>query len=150
VHGQSLSKTIRRSGLTTMGGFADPFIDKEGFELSTRMAGLSTRSPKEETYSLTDQARRSSRSVTAHLAEGDRKRRYPSSFIAYVVDGDGENAEKQRWLDHAMACEHMTRSDLAPLAALSGEVGRPLADMVSYHANYGAVECEARPSNKRM
>ncbi len=99
-----------------MGGFKDLVAYKKAFELSTRIFKLSKRFPKEEMYSLTDQVRRSSRSVTAQLAEGYRKRRYPLSFIAKVVDADGENAETQVWLDHAVACEYVTQADIDPLA----------------------------------
>ncbi len=132
-----------------MGGFKDLIAYKKAFELSTRIFKLSKRFPKEETYSLTDQVRRSSRSVTAQLAEGYRKRRYPLSFVAKVVDADGENAETQVWLDHAVACEYVTQADIDPLLALSEEVGRLLADMVNDPAKYGAVEREPRSSKRR-
>jgi len=59
--------------------------------------------PKEETYSLTDQIRRSSRSVSGNIAEAFRKRRYPKSFIAKLSDSEGEAAETQVWLDYALS-----------------------------------------------
>jgi four helix bundle protein len=66
-----------------------------------------TRSfPKEELYSLTDQIRRSSRSVSANLAEAFRKRKYPKSFIAKLSDSEAEAAETQVWLDYALACNY--------------------------------------------
>jgi four helix bundle protein len=68
--------------------------------------------PKEETYSLTDQIRRSSRSVCANLAEAWRKRRYEAAFIAKLSDAESETAETQVWLEFAVKCNYIDR-DLA-------------------------------------
>ena len=65
--------------------------------------------PKEETYSLTDQIRRSSRSVSGNLAEAFRKRRYPKHFISKLSDSEGEAAETQVWLDYAYACKYISK-----------------------------------------
>jgi four helix bundle protein len=65
--------------------------------------------PKEETYSLTDQIRRSSRSVSGNLAEAFRKRRYPKHFISKLSDSEGEAAETQVWLDYAYACNYISK-----------------------------------------
>jgi four helix bundle protein len=64
--------------------------------------------PKEERYSLTDQIRRSSRSVAANIAEGFRKRRYPNMFVSKLADSDGEASETQVWLDFARDCEYLS------------------------------------------
>ena len=63
--------------------------------------------PKEEKYSLTDQIRRSSRSVCANIAESSRKRVYPKHFISKLTDSDAENAETQSWLEFAFACQYI-------------------------------------------
>ena len=63
--------------------------------------------PNEEKYSLTDQIRRSSRSVSGNLAEAFRKRRYPKAFVAKLSDSEGEAAETQVWLDYAFACKYI-------------------------------------------
>ena len=63
--------------------------------------------PKEEIYSLTNQIRRSSRSVSGNLAEAFRKRRYPRAFVAKLSDCEGEAAETQVWLDYALACGYI-------------------------------------------
>ncbi len=69
----------------------------------------STKSfPKEEKYSLTDQIRRSSRSVVSNLAEGFRKRRYEKAFVAKLSDSEGEAAETQTWLDFSRDCRYIT------------------------------------------
>jgi four helix bundle protein len=60
---------------------------------------LSKSFPKEERYSLTDQMRRSSRSVCANIAEAYRKRQYPAHFVSKISDADMENSETQVWLD---------------------------------------------------
>jgi len=65
--------------------------------------------PKEETYSLTDQIRRSSRSVSGNLAEAFRKRRYPKSFISKLSDSEGEAAETQVWLAYAFNCGYIDK-----------------------------------------
>ena len=65
--------------------------------------------PKEETYSMTDQIRRSSRSVCANLAEAWRKRRYEAAYIAKLNDAEGEAAETQTWLEFAVKCEYIER-----------------------------------------
>lgn len=66
--------------------------------------------PKEETYSLTDQVRRSSRSVNANLAEAWRKRRYEAHFISKLSDAETEAAETQVWMQFAVECGYLTAS----------------------------------------
>ncbi len=79
------------------------------FEAGMEIYWLSKKFPKEETYSLTDQIRRSSRSVSGNIAEAFRKRRYPKSFIAKLTDSEGEAGETQVWLDYALSCEYMDK-----------------------------------------
>lgn len=66
--------------------------------------------PQEERYSLTDQIRRSSRSVSANITEAWRKRRYSASFVAKLSDAEREAAETQTWLQFAVECEYIDRS----------------------------------------
>ena len=79
------------------------------FEAGMEIFHLSKLFPKEERYSLTDQIRRSSRSVSGNLAEAWRKRRYPKSFIAKLSDSEGEAAETQVWLDYAFSCGYIDK-----------------------------------------
>ena len=72
---------------------------------------LSKSFPVEEKFSLTDQIRRSSRSVCANLAEAFRKRRYPKNFVSKLSDCEAEAAETHVWLDFALACEYVTIED---------------------------------------
>jgi four helix bundle protein len=80
------------------------------FEAGMEVFKLTKKFPKEERYSLTDQIRRSSRSVSGNIAEAWRKRRYPKSFVAKLSDSDGESAETQVWLDYALACQYIEQN----------------------------------------
>ncbi len=86
-------------------------VYKMSFDAAMRIFEISKRFPKEETYSLTDQIRRSSRSVCGNLAEASRKRRYPKAFIAKLIDSEGEAAETQTWLDFAYNCKYITSDE---------------------------------------
>ena len=81
-------------------------------ESAMRIFELTKRFPPEEKYSLTDQIRRSSRSVCANLAEAWRKRRYPKAFVSKLSDAEAEAAETQVWLEFAKKCGYMA-PDLA-------------------------------------
>ena len=69
--------------------------------------------PIEERYSLTDQGRRSSRSVCANIAEAWRKRRYPKSFVSKLSDADAEAAETQVWIEFALKCGYFSSEQAA-------------------------------------
>ena len=77
------------------------------FEAGMQIFYISKNFPKEEKYSLTDQIRRLSRSVSGNIAEAWRHRRYPKSFISKLSTSEGEAAETQVWLDYALACEYI-------------------------------------------
>ena len=87
--------------------------------------------PKEERYSLTDQIRRSSRSVAANIAEGFRKRQYPKMFISKLADADGEATETQVWLDFSRDCEYLSIQRRDELVKGYEEVGKMLGTMMS-------------------
>ena len=80
------------------------------FEAGMEVFEMTKLFPKEEIYSLTDQIRRSSRSVSGNIAEAFRKRRYPKHFISKLSDSEGEAAETQVWLDYALACKYIDKS----------------------------------------
>lgn len=79
--------------------FQDLLAYKKSFALAMKIFEISKAFPKEETYSLTDQIRRSSRSVPVTIAESYRKRIYPKHFYSKLTDSDGENSETQVWLN---------------------------------------------------
>ncbi|MBP0014718.1 MAG: four helix bundle protein [Roseofilum sp. SBFL] len=77
------------------------------FDAAMNIFELSKQFPKEERYSLTDQIRRSSRSVCANLAEAWRRRRYQGSFLLRLNDAEAEAAETQVWLKFAVKCQYL-------------------------------------------
>jgi four helix bundle protein len=85
------------------------------FDAAMQIFELSKSFPKEETYSLTDQIRRSSRSMCGNLAEAWRKRRYEKAFISKLSDSESEAAETQVWLEFAVKCGYMKRDEAATL-----------------------------------
>lgn len=87
----------------------DLIVYQKAFSAAMEIFHLSKRFPAEEKYSLTDQIRRSSRSVNANITEAWRKRRYEKSFVNKLNDADGEAAETQNWLDFAFACEYIDK-----------------------------------------
>jgi len=92
--------------------------------------------PKEEMYSLTDQIRRSSRSVRSSIGEAYRKRRYSAHFISKLTDSDSENSETQVWLDFSLACKYINKDLFNELVSESKEVGKLLNDMINYPEKY--------------
>ena len=84
-------------------------VYRKAFDLAMQIFEISKTFPKEETYSLTDQIRRSSRSVCSNLAEAWRKRRYEAAFISKLSDSEGEAAETQTWLEFAVRCKYVDR-----------------------------------------
>jgi len=84
-------------------------VYKLAFETAIELFVISKAFPKEETYSLTDQVRKSSRSVCTNLAEGWRKRRYKAVFISKLSDAAQEAAETQTWLEFALACKYINK-----------------------------------------
>ena len=93
---------------------------------------LSKSFPKEETYSLTDQIRRSSRSVCANLAEAWRKRRYEAAFISKLSDSESEAAETQVWIEFAVKCNYLNRDRAATLYRVYDDILRTLVGMITH------------------
>lgn len=105
-------------------------VYKKAYELSMEIFKVSKTFPAEEKYSLTDQVRRSSRSVCGNLREAWVKRRYEAHFISKLSDSDGENAETDTWLYYAKDCGYLSNEDHIRLARLSEEVGKMLGSMI--------------------
>ena len=81
------------------------------FKISMELFELSKLFPSIEQYSLTDQIRRSSRSVSSNIAEAFRKRKYPKSFASKLTDSEAEAAETQNWLDYALKCKYLKENE---------------------------------------
>jgi len=111
-------------------------VYKLAFDLAMKIFEISKRFPKDETYSLTDQVRRSSRSVCSSLAEAHRKRLYPAHFVSKTSDPDMENAETQTWLEFALACKYIIQNEHDELLRLSEQVGNLLHHMINNPEKY--------------
>jgi len=107
-------------------------VYERAFAAAMKIFELSKSFPKAETYSLTDQVRRASRSVCANLAEGWRKPRYEGAFVSKLSDAEGEAAETQVWLQFAVKCGYLQRGEGARLYETYDEVVRILVDMVNH------------------
>lgn len=95
---------------------------------------VTKRFPAEEKYSLTDQVRRSSRSVPANISEAWRKRRYPAAFVSKLNDAEGEAAESQTHIEIALRCGYLSPQETA---ALDSEYEEILAMLTHMAANPG-------------
>ncbi|KAB8154170.1 four helix bundle protein [Kordia sp. TARA_039_SRF] len=116
---------------------------QKSYELAMLVFEITKQFPKEEVYSLTDQIRRSSRSVTVNIAEAYRKRKYVKHFISKLTDADAENSETIVWLDFAVSCNYLAKSEVENLKTLSKEVGKLLNYMMNYPEKFG-VKTENR------
>ncbi len=111
-------------------------VYKLSFDSAMKIFELTKRFPREETYSLTDQIRRSSRSVCGNLAEAFRKRRYPKAFIAKLSDSEGESAETQTWLDFAINCKYITIDEYNELNTTYENIIGKLVNMSLHPENW--------------
>ena len=111
--------------------FKELRVYQQAFAAASRIYKMSKGWPKEERYSLTDQIRRSSRSVCANIAEAWRKRRYPAHFVSKLSDSDSEAAETQVWLGFALDCGHISQQDHDDLYATYESVAGGLVKMMA-------------------
>ena len=112
-------------------GFRDLAVYQRADQVAAEIFDLTKQFPREEIYSLTDQIRRSSRSVGAQIAEAWGKRRYQRSFIAKLVDADAEQLETQHWVRVARRCGYLTPDQSLALQVDLDEIGRMLHSMIA-------------------
>jgi four helix bundle protein len=112
-------------------GHRDLKVYQLAYALAMEIFNLSKSFPREERYSLTDQIRRSSRSVAANIAEGFRKRRYPNHFLSKLTDSDAEATETQVWIDFAFDCGYLSKENQDHLTSGYEEVGKMLGGMMA-------------------
>ncbi len=110
--------------------FRDLFAYQQARSLAKDIFEVSKRFPREEMYSLTDQIRRSSRSVGAQIAEAWAKRRYERSFVSKLADADGEQYETQHWLETAADCGYLSEAELKDLLNRCQRIGKLLGGMI--------------------
>jgi four helix bundle protein len=111
--------------------FRDLIVYKKAQELSLEIFQITASFPREEMFSLTDQLRRSSRSIGAQVAEAWAKRRYERHFVSKLTDADGEQQETQHWLNTAADCGYLSREQAAALSEKCAEIGRLLYGMIA-------------------
>jgi four helix bundle protein len=106
------------------------------FELQQEIFEVCKAFPVEERYSLTDQVRRSSRSIGANIAEAWQKRRYVAAFVNKLTDADGEQSETRHWLDTAARCKYISDIVHADLLSKCSRIGQMLGTMLKNPAPF--------------
>ena len=117
--------------------FQDLLAYQKSFPLTMKIFEITKSFPKEEMYSLSDQIRRSSRSVPANIAEAYRKRVYPKNFHSKLTDSDAENSETQVWLEFAFKCKYINEITYYELLNESNEVGKLINYMILNPQKFG-------------
>lgn len=125
-------KDIGQHDTCIMGKIEELEVFKKSFFLALEIHKLTLSFPKEELYSLTDQLRRSSRSVCANLKEGYRKRIYQKHFISKLSDADAENSEVQLWLRFSIEFGYINPEKFTQLYGQSESIGRLLGYMMKH------------------
>lgn len=111
--------------------FRDLLVYQKARQLAQEIFVLTKAFPKEEMYTLTDQIRRSSRSIGAQITEAWAKRRYEKHFISKLTDADGEQQETQHWIDTAQDCGYWDTATAQHLRQQCEEIGRLLGGMLT-------------------
>ena len=121
-------------------GVRDLEVYRVAFDVQQAVFGLSKAFPREEMYSLTDQIRRSSRSIGANISEAWAKRRYPAHFVSKLSDAEGEMEETVHWIETAFACNYVSVSVKEQVAAkcrhIGGMLNKMMADPKSWCKHY--------------
>ena len=110
--------------------FRDLLVYRKARAVAKEVFEISKGFPKEEMYSLTNQVRRSSRSIGGQIAEAWAKRRYERHFISKLTDADGEQLETQHWIDTAEDCGYLPSLRTTQLNNELSEIGRMLGSMI--------------------
>lgn len=111
-------------------------VYSKAYELAMEVFQASKNFPNEERYSLTDQLRRSSRSVCSNLRESWAKRRYEAHFVSKLTDADGENSETETWLDFAHDCGYLSKRDHTLYTEKCRKVGAMLGQMIKEPSSF--------------
>ena len=111
--------------------FRNLVVYQKAFKVARDIFEISKGFPKEETYSLTDQIRRASRSIGAQIAEAWGKRRYEKHFISKLTDADAEQLETQHWVEVAVSCKYLEKDQAVEIICDLEEIGRMLNSMMN-------------------
>jgi four helix bundle protein len=112
--------------------FKDLRVWQNAMEIAMKIFEITKSFPVEERFSLTDQIRRSSRSVAANIAESWKKRRYPAAFVSKLNDAESEVAETQTWIEIALRYGYLAREESSYLDQRCDEVSGQLVAMISH------------------
>ncbi len=123
-------------------------VYKKAFESAMEIFEVTKNFPKDETYSLIDQIRRSSRSVCANIAESWRKRRYEAAFISKLSDSEAEAAETQTWIEFSVRCGYLTSNDGRTLIKNYDEIISMIVSMLN-NADKWVLPSGLRKTKKR-
>ncbi len=126
--------------------FRDLEVYKQSRELSRQIFKMTATFPKEERYALTDQIRRSSRSVGAQIAEAWGKRRYENHFILKLTDSDSEQYETQHWIEESLECGYIEESVKRDLVGKCEKIGKMLNSMI----DKSSMCCQQRKLTLKM
>jgi four helix bundle protein len=105
-------------------------VYQAAMDAAMRIFELSKSFPPEERFSLTDQMRRSSRSVCTNIGEAWRKRRYPAHFVSKMSDSEGEGEETRVWVEIAARCKYITREEADSLDQTYDNILAQLVNMI--------------------
>ena len=117
--------------MASIRSFKELRVWQNAMDVAMRIFELTKSFPTEERYSLTDQIRRSSRSVAANLTEAWRKRRYPAAMGSKLSDAESEAAETQTWIEIARRCCYISQSEAEHLDSRMEEILAQLVTMAS-------------------
>jgi len=109
------------------------------YKLAIEIFEITKKFPKEETYSLTDQIRRSSRSVAINIREGFAKRKYEQVFIRHLNDALGSSEETRGWLDFALDCKYISENEHKILDRQYDEVNAMLYSLMNSWQNFSEI-----------
>ena len=124
----------------TVSDFRELRVYQMAFEAAMEIYKLSKTWPPEERYSLTDQVRRSSRSVCANIGEAWRKRRYPASFVSKLSDADTEAGETHVWLQFAVECDYIDQSTFSALSERYHHICAQLVTMINQRDRWCSMQ----------
>jgi four helix bundle protein len=137
---QATGENERGAAVKMVKSVRDLHVYQLAFDLQQRVYEITKSFPRKELFSLTDQIRRSSRSVGAQICEAWKKRRYPAGFITKLTDSDAEQAETCHWLRTSEACEYISRGTCDELTAeykhVSGMLNKMMHNADSWCKHY--------------
>ena len=115
-----------------MGSYKDLIVFQKAYSLAMDILKKSKSFPAEEKYSLTDQIRRSSRSVCVNIGEAYRRRKYPAHFVSKLSDCNAENTETEIWIQFSVDCKYIDELEYKNFLERCDEVGRMLGYMIDH------------------